>query len=35
LIHVDFMVGGPELDIVAYKKDGTEVPLFKKGNWII
>jgi hypothetical protein len=29
------MVGGPELDIVAYKKDGTEVPLFKKGNWII
>lgn len=35
LIHVDFMVGGPELDIVAYKKDGTEVPLFRKGNWII
>lgn len=35
LIHVDFMVGGPELDIVAYKKDGTEVPLFKNGNWII
>lgn len=35
LIHVDFMVGGPELDIVAYQKDGTEVPLFKNGNWII
>ena len=35
LIHVDFMVGGPKLDIIAYQKDGTEVPLFKNGNWII
>lgn len=35
LIHVDFMVGGPELDITAYKKDGTEVALFRNGNWVI
>lgn len=34
LIHVDFMVGGPELQIVAYEKDGTEVQLFKDGNWV-
>ncbi len=33
LIHVDFMVGGPELEITAYEKDGTEVKLFEKGNW--
>lgn len=33
LIHVDFMVGGPELEIIAYEKDGTEVKLFEKGNW--
>ena len=35
LIHVDFMVGGPELDIVAYEKDGKVVELFKNGNWVI
>lgn len=35
LIHVDFMVGGPELQITAYKKNGEEVQLFKDGNWII
>lgn len=33
LIHVDFMVGGPELEITAYEKDGTEVKLFERGNW--
>ncbi len=34
LIHVDFMIGGPEMDITAYEKNGTEVPLFKQGNWV-
>lgn len=34
LIHVDFMVGGPELSIVAYEKDGSAVELFKDGNWV-
>lgn len=34
LIHVDFMVGGPELNVMAYEKDGTEVQLFKDGNWV-
>jgi len=34
LIHVDFMVGGPELNITAYEKDGTEVKLFRDGNWV-
>ena len=33
LIHVDFMVGGPELNITAFEKDGTEVSLFRNGNW--
>ncbi|MDR7870861.1 MAG: aminopeptidase [Tissierellaceae bacterium] len=35
LIHVDFMVGGPDLDITAYEKNGNEVQLFKNGNWVI
>lgn len=34
LIHVDFMVGGPELQVVGYEKDGAEVLLFKDGNWV-
>lgn len=34
MIHVDFMVGGPELEIIGVKKDGTEVPLLQKGNWV-
>lgn len=35
LIHVDFMVGGPELEITGYRKDGSEVVLFQKGNWVL
>lgn len=34
LIHVDFMVGGPEMEIVGYEKNGTATPLFKDGNWL-
>lgn len=33
LIHVDFMVGSPELEVTAFEKDGIEVKLFEKGNW--
>ncbi|MBE0451000.1 MAG: aminopeptidase [Clostridia bacterium] len=34
LIHVDFMVGGPEMEITAFEKDGSMVKLFEKGNWV-
>lgn len=34
LIHVDFMVGGPEMEITAFEKDGSVVKLFEKGNWV-
>ena len=34
LIHVDFMVGGPQLNITAYEKNGNVVELFKDGNWV-
>ncbi|WP_282926522.1 aminopeptidase [Helcococcus kunzii] len=33
LAHEDFMVGTPDLDIVGIKKDGTEIQIFKNGNW--
>lgn len=35
LIHVDFMVGGPEMNIVASKHGGESVVLFENGNWVI
>lgn len=35
MIHIDFMVGGPELSITGYKKDGTAVPVLKNGEWAI
>jgi len=31
--HVDFMVGGPELEVDAVLKDGTEVPLIRNEEW--
>ncbi|NLC65517.1 MAG: aminopeptidase [Clostridium sp.] len=35
LIHVDFMVGGENLNIFAFKPGGEKIQLFKDGNWII
>lgn len=33
MIHVDFMVGSPDLAITGVKKDGTKVPVFVNGDW--
>lgn len=33
LIHVDWMIGGPETDIDGVRPDGTRVPVFRKGAW--
>jgi aminopeptidase len=32
-IHVDFMIGGPELEVDAVLADGTEVPLIRNEEW--
>jgi len=32
-IHVDFMVGGPELEVDALMPDGSEVPLIRDEEW--
>jgi aminopeptidase len=32
-MHVDFMVGGPELEVDAVLADGTEVPLIRDEEW--
>ncbi len=33
LVHVDFMIGSPELDIDGETPGGNREPLFRKGNW--
>lgn len=35
MIHVDFMVGGPELQVSGVKSDGAEVPILVDGNWAL
>jgi aminopeptidase len=32
-IHIDFMVGGPELEVDAVLADGSEVPLVRNEEW--
>lgn len=33
MIHVDFMIGSEDMDIVGIKEDGSKVQIFKNGNW--
>lgn len=33
LTHVDFMIGTKDTQIIGVKADGTEVQIFKDGNW--
>ena len=33
MIHVDFMIGSPDLSIDAVDKDGKLYPIFRDGNW--
>lgn len=33
LIHVDFMIGRPDMDIDGVTRDGVYEPVFRAGNW--
>lgn len=33
MIHVDFMIGSPDMSIVGVKANGERVQIFKDGNW--
>lgn len=33
IMHEDFMVGSKDLSIIGVKEDGTEIEIFKDGNW--
>ena len=32
-IHIDFMIGSPEVDVTGVRTDGTRVPLLRGGAW--
>jgi len=32
---VDFMIGGPEMNVDGIREDGTVVPIFRNGDWAI
>jgi aminopeptidase len=32
-VHVDFMIGGPEVDVTGVTRDGRDVPLLREGAW--
>jgi len=34
LIHVDFMIGTSDLEIIGISSDGQEIPVFQKGNFV-
>lgn len=33
IIHVDFMIGTKDLDIIGYTEDNREIKIFTSGNW--
>ena len=35
MIHVDFMIGSKDMDIVGVTEDGKRIQIFKNGNWAI
>lgn len=35
MVHVDFMIGSKDLDIVGVTADGKRIQIFKDGNWAI
>ena len=34
-IHIDFMIGGDEVDVTGISRDGDEVPVLRAGTWQI
>ena len=34
LIHVDWMIGGPEVHVDGLYTDGRSEPLMRRGDWV-
>lgn len=35
IVHTDFMIGGPEVDVTGYDGAGQEIPLIRGGDFVI
>jgi aminopeptidase len=35
MVHIDFMIGGADVDVTGVRADGTEVPVLRGGVWQI
>jgi aminopeptidase len=35
VIHIDVMIGGPEVDVTGVREDGTTVPILEQGEWVL
>ena len=35
IVHTDFMIGGPEVDVTGFDGEGNEIPLIRHGDFVI
>jgi len=35
VIHTDFMIGSPEVEVTGVTKDGEEVPILRNNDWVL